>query len=88
MVMIRHPLSGTEYHRNGDGTVSVVKVTTGVSGTFDREGLWLHGERRTADAALCMWVADGDDAFTAQPVPDVPPPVALPVEPYTERRSA
>lgn len=58
MVMCRHPLSGTEYHRNPDGTVRVVGKN-GVEGTFTRGGGWLSGERRTADAALCQWVADG-----------------------------
>ena len=65
-MMIRHPLSRTEYHRNADGTVLVIKPSTGVSGTFDRDGNWLHGERRTADAALCMWVADGASEMLAQ----------------------
>ena len=58
MVMLRHPLSKTEYHRNEDNSVRVVGKN-GVAGTFTREGVWLCGERRTADPALCQWVADG-----------------------------
>lgn len=57
MAMLRHPLSKTEYHRNDDNTVRVVGKN-GVEGTFTREGVWLFGERRTADPALCQWVAD------------------------------
>ena len=58
MAMLRHPLSRTEYHRNEDGTVRVVG-NNGVEGTFTRSGIWLSGVRRTADPALCQWVADG-----------------------------
>lgn len=58
MVMMRHPLSHTEYHRNEDRTVRVVGKD-GVDGTFDRKGRWLSGVRRSADSALCQWVADG-----------------------------
>lgn len=57
MVMIRHPLSRTEYYRNEDGTVLV--SGKGKEGIFNRSGQWLSGVRRTADAALCQWVADG-----------------------------
>lgn len=57
MVMMRHPLSRTEYHRNEDGTVRV--VGRGLEGTFTRTGVWISGERRTADPSLCRWVADG-----------------------------
>lgn len=58
MVMMRHPMSGTEYHRNEDGTVRVVGKN-GVDGNFTRLGVWISGERRTADPGLCRWVADG-----------------------------
>jgi hypothetical protein len=58
MVMLRHPLSKTEYHRNDDGTVRVVGKD-GTQGCFSRLGDWISGERRTADAAMCRWVADG-----------------------------
>jgi hypothetical protein len=57
MVMMRHPLSGTEYHRNEDGTVRV--AGKGVEGRFTRTGTWISGERRTADPGLCRWVSDG-----------------------------
>lgn len=57
MVMMRHPLSGTEYHRNEDGTVRV--AGKGVEGRFTRTGAWISGERRTADPGLCRWVSDG-----------------------------
>ena len=58
MVMMRHPLSGTEYYRNDDNTVRVVGKN-GVEGLFTRNGIWISGERRTADPALCQWIADG-----------------------------
>lgn len=58
MVMLRHPLSGTEYHRNSDGTIRVVGKN-GVEGNFTRIGNWISGERRTADPGLCRWVSDG-----------------------------
>lgn len=58
MVMMRHPMSGTEYYRNEDGTVRVVGKN-GVEGHFTRLGSWISGERRTADPGLCRWVADG-----------------------------
>lgn len=88
MVLIRHPLSGTEYYRNDDGTVRVVKAGTGVSGTFDRVGSWLHGERRTADPALCMWVADGDPEVPGQdPADESQAAFAVPTNRSRERSS-
>lgn len=58
MVMLRHPLSGTEYVRLDDGNV-LVRGRDGVEGVFDREAVWISGERRTADPGLCRWVSDG-----------------------------
>lgn len=58
MVMMRHPLSGTAYYRNEDGTIRVVGKN-GVEGRFSRIGNWISGERRTADPGLCRWVSDG-----------------------------
>ena len=52
MVMMRHPLSGTAYYRNEDGTIRVVGKN-GVEGRFSRIGNWISGERRTADPGLC-----------------------------------
>ena len=57
MVMLVHPLSNTEYHRNTDGTVRVVGKN-GVEGLFTRDGEWISGERKTADAAMCQWISD------------------------------
>lgn len=57
MVMMRHPLSGTEYHRNEDGTVRI--NGRGIEGHFTRTGKWMSGERKTADPGLCRWVSDG-----------------------------
>lgn len=56
MVMMRHPLSNTEYYRNDDNTVRVVGKN-GVEGVFTRHGEWISGERRSADPAMCQWVA-------------------------------
>jgi hypothetical protein len=58
MTRLRHPLSGTEYFGEDDGTVTVVG-SNGKSGRFTRAGDWISGERRTADAQLCLWVSDG-----------------------------
>lgn len=58
MVMIRHALSGTEYRRLDDGTV-LVRGRDGVEGIFNREAVWISGERRSADPGLCRWVSDG-----------------------------
>jgi len=58
MVMMRHPLSSTEYHRNDDGTVRVIG-RDGSEGTFTRLGIWISGKRRSADPGLCRWVSDG-----------------------------
>lgn len=69
MVMLRHPLSGTEYHRNEDGTVRVVG-SNGVEGHFTRQGIWISGARRTADPAMCQWVADGAIADRKNAVPN------------------
>lgn len=57
MVMLVHPLSNTEYHRNPDATVRVVGKN-GVEGLFTREGDWISGERKMADGAMCQWVSD------------------------------
>lgn len=57
MTMLRHPLSGTEYHFEADDTVRVVGKN-GVEGRFTRHGVWISGARRTADPAMCQWVAD------------------------------
>ena len=59
MVMLRHPLSGAEYRRNEDGTV-LVTGGKGGAGVFTRKGVWISGQRKTADPALCLWVADGE----------------------------
>ncbi|MDR7157102.1 hypothetical protein J2W40_003950 [Sphingobium xenophagum] len=59
MPMLRHALSGTEYHDNGDGTVLVVGKN-GKTGVFTRSGEWISGERRTADTEMCRWVSFSD----------------------------
>jgi hypothetical protein len=65
MVVRRHPLSGTVYARVDANRVRVER--DGISGVFDRDGRWLHGERRTADPEMCRFVADG---------PMLPPAIA------------
>jgi hypothetical protein len=59
MPMLRHALSGTEYHYNGQRTVRVVGKD-GVEGIFKRNGEWISGSRRTADPGLCKWIADSE----------------------------
>jgi hypothetical protein len=56
--MIRHPLTKAEYRKRDDGLVAVTGID-GVVGIFDRDGRWISGQRRDADAALCFWVASG-----------------------------
>jgi hypothetical protein len=63
VVMIRHPLNRAEYRKQPDGLVAVT-WTDGVSGVFDRAGNWIKGSKRTADPALCLWVACGSDENT------------------------
>lgn len=68
MAMLRHPLSNTEYHLLGDGTVRVVGKD-GVEGVFNRQGVWISGPRRTADPALCQWIADSSFGGTLKKNP-------------------
>lgn len=56
MHRLRHPLSGTLYELDDDGTVRV-GGEPGAVGWFDARGRWLRGERRTCDPELCRWVA-------------------------------
>jgi hypothetical protein len=60
MVALRHPVSGTWYERIDEpaGAVRVVG-SDGVEGVFDDSARHLSGDRRTADIAMCRWVANG-----------------------------
>jgi len=64
MHRLRHPLSGTLYEHDPDGTVRVGS-DPGPVGWFDARGRWVRGERRTADPELCRWVASWADARAA-----------------------
>jgi hypothetical protein len=60
MVALRHPLSGTLYERIDDPPCAVRVVGhDGIEGVFDDSARYLRGERRTADIAMCRWVANG-----------------------------
>ena len=60
MVALRHPLSGTLYERIDDPPCAVRVVgKDGIEGIFDDSARYLRGERRTADIAMCRWVANG-----------------------------
>jgi hypothetical protein len=61
MRQLRHPLSGAIYELDEDGHV-VVTAKDGRTGTFDRDGVSLGGELRTADPELCRWVEGGPRA--------------------------
>ena len=63
MVMIRHPLTKAEYRKQADATVAVTWPDGSIA-VFDRDGKRLSGVRRTADPALCLWVAAGSDTNT------------------------
>jgi len=58
MRSIRHPLSGAIYDLQDDGTIVVTK--DGQSGRFTKEGVYLSGEIRSADAHLCGWIGGRD----------------------------
>jgi hypothetical protein len=60
MVMLRHPITQLEYRKRTDGKIEVVSGD-GVKGVFDREGNWVEGPRRVADAALCFWLVNAID---------------------------
>ena len=61
----RHPLSGAMYDVDDDGLVHVEK--DGVTGVFDRDGVWQSGELTEADPNLCGWLAG----------PQLPPSMAM-----------
>lgn len=50
-----HPFSKARYERNDDGTIKVT-ATDGRVGVFQRNGKWVSGELREADAQVCGWV--------------------------------
>ena len=79
MVMIRHPLTKAAYRRCDDGLVSVTGID-GVVGIFDRNGHWISGQRRDADAALCLWVAAGVQSSVPANLVQVQPRGVLPGE--------
>ena len=60
MRTLRHPLSLSVYEWAEEG-LGPVKVTQrdGAEGRFDRDGSWIDGELRHADAAMCRWIASG-----------------------------
>ena len=55
---IQHPLSRAIYEFDEDFNVLVTTVD-GLSGTFDPEGRYLHGDVRACDPELCRWVGLG-----------------------------
>jgi len=67
MAMIRHPLSGAEYHRLDNNKVRVVG-RNGVDGVFTRAGDWVSGEKRSADPGMCRYVAAA--RWKSSPPPD------------------
>ena len=54
MRTIRHPISGATYDLTDSGDILV--TLEGQTGLFTREGVWLEGDVRTADAHLCGWI--------------------------------
>ena len=54
MRTIRHPISGATYDLTDDGDIIV--ALDGKSGRFTKEGVWIEGEIRSADAHLCGWI--------------------------------
>jgi hypothetical protein len=57
MRSMRHPITSVVYELDDDGNV---RLTDGDrSGTFDRDGRWLSGDKLIADPELCVWVGGG-----------------------------
>ena len=57
MRSMKHPLTGVVYELDDDGDV---RLTDGDrTGTFDRYGRWLSGERLIPDPEMCLWVGAG-----------------------------
>ena len=64
MRTIKHPLSGALYDLDDDG--HIVVTLDDKTGIFTKEGVWLSGEIRTADAHFC---AAGSAARTCPRLP-------------------
>jgi hypothetical protein len=58
MRTIRHPLSGAMYDLDTNG--NIVVSLDGKTGLFTKEGVWIKGEIRSADAHLCGWIGGRD----------------------------
>lgn len=56
MPSMTHPILKGNYRRRDDGLVEVT-APDGMTGVFDRDGNWVEGSLRVADAALCYWIA-------------------------------
>jgi len=69
MVALRHPLTGTLYEQLPNNQVRVVHEaeTEASVGIFDRDGRWLSGSLRVADAQMCRWVAEGRSLRSGAP---------------------
>lgn len=61
MAMLRHPIAKANYVKREDGLVEVT-APDGAVGVFDQHGRWIEGKLRTADAAMCFWLAQVSDA--------------------------
>jgi hypothetical protein len=65
---LRHPFSGALYEPLDDGKVLV--SLDGTSGVFARNGRWISGDLREADAHLCGWVGGPKVTHHRLEVPD------------------
>ena len=54
MRTIRHPLTGATYDLTESGDILV--ALDGQTGLFTKEGVWLEGPIRVADAHVCGWI--------------------------------
>lgn len=57
---LRHPFRREDYTARPDGLVEVDDGTA--RGLFSREGLWVSGTLRIADAQMCRWVGTHEKA--------------------------
>ncbi|UZW57454.1 hypothetical protein NUH86_17880 [Sphingobium sp. JS3065] len=61
MPSLTHPILKGNYRKREDGLVEVI-APDGTTGVFDHDGNWIEGKLRTADAALCYWIAKASGA--------------------------
>ncbi len=57
LTAIRHPFTAMTYEVVGENCVRVLDGNK--SGLFDRSGVWIEGDIKSADPCVCRFVASG-----------------------------